>query len=87
MAEMDEEKIKDYLISIVESGLKEVCDAEQRVIFIRRIDAMPADLESIKDTIRKIRMAVRLLIDEDLADDLYEEMMSILPPVNKADDR
>ena len=75
---MDESTVKNYLISITERALQDACRPEQLSLFTNKIAAMPGDPDSMRRTIAKIKMAVRLLISEELADDLYEEMMSIL---------
>ena len=75
---MDEHRVKNYLISIIERGLKGHAQQDKCALFTKKIAAMPNDIESVKGTIRKIRMAIRLLVDEELADDLYEEMMAIV---------
>lgn len=75
---MDAERLKNDLICVVERGLQGVCKPAQCALIVRKMAAMPSDIESMKMAARKVRIAVRLLIDEDLAEDLYAEMTTIL---------
>ncbi len=72
--------LKNDLVSLAEYTLRECSSPTNLAIVIRLIEQMEDDAASVDKTLNKIRIAVRLFIDEELAEDLYEEMKSIAFP-------
>ncbi|MCP4678137.1 MAG: hypothetical protein GY854_22005 [Deltaproteobacteria bacterium] len=72
--------LKNDLVNLAEYALKKCSSPTNLAIIIRLIEQMEENPESIATTLRKIRIAVRLFIDEEIAEDLYEEMTSVALP-------
>ena len=79
---MDSIDLRSQVISLLDIALKHA-GAENRSLIISRVQKMAFDADSAKRSIRRIRTVISLLISEDLAADIYEELTALVKADSK----
>ncbi|MDJ0762240.1 MAG: hypothetical protein QNJ97_04550 [Myxococcota bacterium] len=70
-------KLKADFVAVVDRELK---DGAAPVVYgriLNKIEALEDDPDAVKRTISNIAIVVRLLVDEDLSDDIAEVLQSV----------
>ena len=75
---MSESPLRSQVIALVDTALGRHGSEENRTLLVSKVAKMPFDNDDgAKKSMRRIRMAISLLVSEELADDIYEEMLAL----------
>ena len=74
---MEQAQKKRLMVDVIEASLGRKATEENLQLIVRSIQNMSPDTDAIATTLKRLRMAIRLLIDEDLAEDVYQECRTI----------
>ena len=75
---LDAELLKSRIVSVVEIVLQNKTGTESLSLLISKIVKMDFSPEHAQRSILRIRMGISLLISEELAEDIYEELVSLV---------
>ena len=74
---MTAQTLKSRIVALVDIALQRQTSDENRAMIVSKIAKMSFEPDAIRKTIRRIRMVISLLISEELADDVYEELAAL----------
>ncbi len=71
-------ELKSQILSLVEIVLQNSTSAENRVLLVSKIERMDFSPGAVQHSLERIRMGVSLLVSEELAEDIYEELTALV---------
>ena len=74
---MKRSKLKEDFVAVIERGLKDVSNPTVYNRIMRSIEILEENTKSIAKTINNIEIVLRLLVDEDLSEDIAETLRSV----------
>jgi hypothetical protein len=65
------------IVALIDSALQRHGSDANRALLVSRISKMAYDGDNTKKTFRRIRTVIALLVSEELAEDIYKELLKL----------